>query len=76
VNRFEQNRILREVRYLVRGHEPKTQTFRPAPVPQFVRMDVTTSRLTIEIVATSEPGGLDYTAISEIYVYGVPTQPS
>jgi hypothetical protein len=72
VNRFEQNRILREVRYVVRGQEPTTQTFRPAPVPQFVRLGVTTSRITIEIVATSEPGGLDYTAISEVYVYGAP----
>lgn len=71
VNRFEQNRILREVRYVVRGEEPKTQTLRPAPVPQFVRMNVTASRITIEIVATSEPGGLDYTAVSEIYVYGI-----
>ncbi|HET9724155.1 MAG TPA: protein kinase [Actinomycetota bacterium] len=72
VNRFEQNRILREVRYVVRGQEPTTQTFRPAPVPQFVRLDVTASRITIEIVQTTEPGGLDYTAISEVYVYGVP----
>ncbi|HEX5951212.1 MAG TPA: serine/threonine-protein kinase [Actinomycetota bacterium] len=72
MNRFEQNRILREVRYVVRGQEPTTQTLRPAPVPQFVRLGATTSRITIEIVETSEPGGLDYTAISEIYVYGVP----
>jgi len=71
VNRFEQNRIVREVRYLVRGTEPTTQTFRAAPVPQFVRLGVTTSRVTIEIVETSEPGGLDYTAVSEIYVYGL-----
>ena len=32
----------------------------------------TTSRITVEILDTTESGGLDYTAISEIYVYGYP----
>jgi hypothetical protein len=48
------------------------QHFKPRPFPQFVRLNATTSRITVEIVATTPPGGLDYTAISEIYVYGYP----
>jgi serine/threonine protein kinase len=70
VDRFFQHRIITEVRYLIPGVHPKTQTFRPEPVPQSVHLRVTTSRVTVVITGTSEPGGLDYTAISEIYVYG------
>jgi serine/threonine-protein kinase len=71
-NRFFQGRIIGSVRYLVPGLPPTSQTFRPEPVPQFVRLGVTTSRITVEILGTTEPGSLDYTAISEIYVYGYP----
>jgi serine/threonine-protein kinase len=75
VNRFEQNRIITQVRYVAPGLEPIVQTFRPEPVPQLIRLDTTTRRITIQIVATTEPGGgstFDYTAISEVYVYGFP----
>ena len=41
-------------------------------VPQFVELHATTSRITVKILATTKPAGLDYTAISEIYVYGYP----
>jgi serine/threonine-protein kinase len=71
-DRFEQDRIIREVRYLIPGRPPTVQHFKPRPFPQFVRLNATTSRITVEIVATTPPGGLDYTAISEIYVYGYP----
>ncbi len=71
-NRFFQNRIITEVRYLIPGLPPIEQTLRPVPVPQFVDVDATTSRIDVVVVATTEPGGLDYTAISEIYVYGYP----
>ncbi len=70
VDRFFQHRIITEVRYLIPGVHPKTQTFRPEPVPQSVHVRVTTSRITVVITGTTEPGELDYTAISEIYVYG------
>jgi hypothetical protein len=73
VNRFSQDRIIRSVRYLVPGRPPIEQTFRPDPVPQFVHVGATTRRITIEIGSTTAPGGgprFDYTAISEIYVYG------
>jgi hypothetical protein len=39
-------------------------------VPQFVRLRATTSRVTVKILDTTASGGLDYTAISEIYVFG------
>jgi serine/threonine protein kinase len=73
VNRFDQNRIIRSVRYLLPGEPPIEQVFRPEPVPQFVHVGVTTRRVTIQIEDTTEPGGgptFDFTAISEVYVYG------
>jgi serine/threonine protein kinase len=69
-DRFFQDRIITSVRYLVPGRPPTTQTFRPVPIPQSVRLRATTSRIEVRILDTTEPGGLDYTAISEIYVYG------
>ena len=72
VDRFRQNRTIDAVEYRVPGLPSTTKTFRPLPVPQFARLGVTTSRITVRILDTSESGGLDYTAISEIYVYGYP----
>jgi serine/threonine protein kinase len=69
-NRFLQDRIIKSVAYQIPGLPNTTQTFRPLPVPQFVRLRATTSRITVKIIDTTAPGGLDYTAISEIYVYG------
>lgn len=71
-NRFEQDRIITEVRYLIPGLPPTVRHFQPRPYPQFVHVIATASRITVEILDTTEPGGLDYTAISEIYVYGYP----
>jgi serine/threonine protein kinase len=71
-NRFLQERIVEEVRYLIPGVPPITQTFRPKAEPQFVDVNATTSRIKVVIAATSRPRGLDDTAISEIYVYGYP----
>ena len=71
-NRFEQDRIITEVRYLIPGLPPTIAHFKPQPYPQFVRLSATASRITVEILGTTEPGGRDYTAISEIYVYGYP----
>ena len=72
VDRFRQNRIIESVAYQVPGLPSTTKAFRPLPVPQFAQLRVTTSRITVKILGTSEPGGLDYTAISEIYVFGYP----
>ncbi len=70
VNRFFQNRIIKAVAYEIPGLPDTKQTFEPQPVPQLVPIRRTTSRITIRILDTTPPGGLDYTAISEIYVYG------
>jgi serine/threonine protein kinase len=70
VDRFRQNRIIDSVVYEVPGLPDTTKMFRPLPVPQFTHLRVTTSRITVRILGTSASGGLDYTAISEIYVYG------
>ncbi|TMK35354.1 MAG: hypothetical protein E6G58_09500 [Actinobacteria bacterium] len=71
-NRFLQDRIIKTVAYQIPGLPDTTQTFEPLPVPQFVELRATTSRITVRILATTAAGGLDYTAISEIYVYGFP----
>lgn len=72
VDRFRQNRIIELVAYRVPGLPNTTKVFRPLPVPQFTHLGVTTSRITVKILSTSAAGGLDYTAISEIYVFGYP----
>jgi serine/threonine-protein kinase len=69
-NRFLQDRIIEAVAYQIPGLPNTTKRFRPLPVPQFVRLHVTTSRITVKILDTTASGGLDYTAISEIYVFG------
>ena len=69
-NRFLQDRIIIAVAYRIPGLPNTTKTFKPLPVPQFVRLRVTTSRITVKILDTTASGGLDYTAISEIYVFG------
>jgi serine/threonine protein kinase len=71
-NRFLQDRIIKGVAYQIPGLPNTPQTFEPLPVPQFVPLRVTTSQITVKILATTAAGGLDYTAISEIYVYGYP----
>jgi len=71
-NRFLQDRIIKAVAYQLPGLPNTTQRFEPLPVPQFVPLRATTSQITVKILATTPPGGLDYTAISEIYVYGYP----
>ena len=71
-DRFEQDRIITKARYLIPGLPPTVARFQPRPFPQFVRVNATASHITVEILDTTEPGGRDYTAISEIYVYGYP----
>jgi serine/threonine protein kinase len=70
VNRFEQDHIITEVRYLIPGLPPTEQHFKPQPYPQYVRLSATASRITIEIVGTTRAAEKNYTAISEIYVLG------
>ncbi|HEV8563627.1 MAG TPA: protein kinase [Actinomycetota bacterium] len=71
-NRFLQDRIITDVRYLIPGIAPTEQHFLPDPYPQLVRFRTTTTQITVKILGTTKAGGLDFTAISEIYVYGYP----
>jgi hypothetical protein len=71
-NRFEQDRIITEVRYLIEGLPPTIQHLQREPYPQYVAVSAATTQITVEILKTTRPGGLDFTAISEIYVYGTP----
>ena len=69
-NRFLQDRIIDRVAYQVPGSRTRRRPSSRSPSRSFVRLDATTSRITVKILETSASGGLDYTAISEIYVYG------
>jgi tRNA A-37 threonylcarbamoyl transferase component Bud32 len=69
-NRFFQDRIITQVACQVPGLPDTMKRFRAAPVPQFVAIDALTPQITVKILGTTAPHGLDYTAISEIYVYG------
>lgn len=71
-NRFLQDRIITDVRWLIDGIAPTEQHFSPDPYPQLVRLSATTNQITVRILRTTRPGGADFTAISEIYVYGYP----
>src|SRR5207249_3874212 len=44
-NRFEQDRIIKRVRYLIPAIAPRTQTFKAKPWPQFITLSATTSSL-------------------------------
>jgi hypothetical protein len=71
-NRFLQDRIITNVRWSIPGIPATEQQFQPDPVPQLVRLDAVTTQITVRILGTTRAGGLDFTAISEIYVYGYP----
>jgi hypothetical protein len=73
-DRFREDRIISRASYLVPGLPPITRRFRPQPYPQFVDVNATAPRVSIRILSTTAPGGLNYTAISEVYVYGFPAR--
>jgi serine/threonine-protein kinase len=72
-DRFTQNRIIQEVTYTFDDGTSVAQDFRPRPDFQYIEVDEVTSRIVITVQETSAPGkpdGRDYTAISEVEVYG------
>ena len=69
-DRFTQNRRVLQVRYRFEQGTPVEQTFRQTPEIQYVAVDAITTRLTIEILATTPSGGRDFTPISEVEVFG------
>lgn len=70
---FAHNRNIRVVRYHFDSAPPVDQTFTADATLQTIPLDVVTTKVTIEIVATELPGGsnVDDTLISETAFYGV-----
>lgn len=73
-DRFYQNRVVDAVRWTFGEDETHVmQEFEPVPDLQLEEVPaVSTSSVTVEIIATSPHGGRDFTAISEIVVVGQP----
>lgn len=70
VDRFPQVRRITAVRWRFDQGTPVTQSFKDRADIQSVPVDVTTTTITIEILATTSDPILDYTAISEIRLAG------
>jgi hypothetical protein len=71
VDRFPQMRRVAKVRWTFDTGAPVEQSFQDNPAIQFVPVDVTTTKIVIEILATLPGVELDYTPISEIRMLGV-----
>lgn len=69
-DRFTQNRTVRRVRYTVDGVVRLVASYEPDPTLQTTRVDFTATAVVVEILATSEPGDRDFTAISELAFFG------
>jgi hypothetical protein len=70
VDRFVENRVIRRVEYRFDDGTTVVQVFDPDPEVQYVDVDEVTGTVVITVLATSPHGGRDYTAISEVEVYG------
>lgn len=70
-DRFLQLRRVIKVRWKFDDGSAVEQTFQDARTLQVVQVDVTTARIVIEILATSGGPELDFTAVSEVRVFGV-----
>jgi len=69
-DRFQENRIIRRVRYLFDDGSTAVQRFRPVPELQFVEVDAVTESIVVRVVETTGHGGRDYAVISEIGAQG------
>ena len=70
VDRFPQVRRITSVRWRFDQGAPVTQTFKDKADIQSIPVDVTTTKVVIEILATTADPILDYTAVSEIRLAG------
>jgi hypothetical protein len=71
VDRFVQMRRITKVRWSFDDGTSVEQTFANVREVQSVPVSSTSSKVDIEILASTEPGGLDYVGISEVRVSGV-----
>jgi hypothetical protein len=70
---FRQHRTVSKVRWIFDGGAVVEQDLSAAPDLQVMPVNVTTRNVTMQIMATNEPNGIDMTAISEIRLGGSPT---
>jgi hypothetical protein len=68
---FRQHRTVARVRWQFDGGAVVEQTLTPTASLQVVPVDVVTRNVTLRIMATNEPNGINMTPISEIRVGGV-----
>jgi hypothetical protein len=71
-DRFAQMRKVTGVRWTFGSGATIDQSFTPDRTMQNTPVDVVTATVTLEILGTTPPGGLDYTPISEIALVGYP----
>lgn len=72
IDRFHQNRRILTVEWDFADGTSVTQEFADEPTMQMVPVDTTTHWVRLRITETSEHGGRDYTAISELEIVGLP----
>ena len=71
-DRFAQMRKVTGVRWSFSDGHTVDQAFTPDRTMQNLPVDMITTTVTLEILATTLPGGLDYTPISEVSLMGYP----
>ena len=69
-DRFAQNRRVRTISYTFSDGTSVVHDLLDEPRPQLIDTAVSTRSVSVEVLATTEHGGRDFTAISELYVYG------
>ena len=69
---FRQHRTVARVRWIFDGGKIVEQAFNAAPDLQVMPVDVMTKNVTVQILATNAPNGINMTAISEVRLTGVP----
>ena len=72
IDRFAQNRRITSVEWDFADGSAVTQAFEDSPTMQRLDVDVTTTWIRLRITGTTEDGGRDFTAISEVGVRGSP----
>jgi hypothetical protein len=70
IDRFAENRRITSVRWDFADGSSVTQTFTESPTLQWLDVDVTTTWVRLRIMGTTEDGGRDFTAISDVAVMG------
>ena len=68
-----QHRTVARVRWIFDGGKIVEQAFNAAPDLQVMPVDVMTKNVTVQILATNAPNGINMTAISEVRLTGVPS---